>query len=113
MTRKRIDMRNFETAIDKTIREAQERGAGEIMITSIDRDGWLQGYDLDLCRAVADAVTVPVLILGGCGSWRHMTEGFKDGNASAVCTQNIYHFTDTSIQSAKLHLGKQGVEVRV
>lgn len=94
-------------------REAQERGAGEILVTSIDRDGWLQGYDLELSRGVADAVTVPVLILGGCGSWKHMAEGFKDGHASAVCTQNIYHFTETSIHSAKRYLDKQGIEVRL
>ncbi len=94
-------------------REAQALGAGEILITSIDRDGWLQGYDLELCRRVADAVTVPVLILGGCGSWKHMAEGFDAGHASAVCTQNIYHFTETSIQSAKRYLAGQGVEVRI
>ena len=93
-------------------REAQDRGAGEILITSIDRDGWLQGYDLDLCRFVAEAVTVPVLILGGCGNWKHMGEGFQEANASAVCTQNIYHFTETSIQSAKRFLDKEGVAVR-
>ena len=94
-------------------REAQELGAGEILITSIDRDGWLQGYDLDLCREVSQAVTVPVLVLGGCGSWKHMAEGIREGEASAVCTQNIYHFTETSIQSAKRFLDQQGIEVRV
>ena len=94
-------------------REAQDRGAGEILITSIDRDGWLQGYDLDLCRLVSEAVTVPVLVLGGCGSWKHMAEGFRKGHASAVCTQNIYHFTETSVQSAKRFLDQQGFEVRV
>lgn len=94
-------------------REAQELGAGEILITSIDRDGWLQGYDLDLCRKVSSAVSVPVLILGGCGNWSHMVAGFKEGHASAVCTQNIYHFTETSIQSAKRHLDKEGVAVRL
>jgi cyclase len=94
-------------------REAEELGAGEILITSIDRDGWLQGFDLDLCRSVTEAVRVPVLILGGCGNWNHMAEGFKKAHASAVCTQNIYHFTETSIQSAKRYLEGEGVEVRI
>jgi cyclase len=94
-------------------REGEARGAGEILIMSVERDGWLQGYDLDLSSAVADAVGVPVLILGGCGTWKHMLEGFREGHASAVCTQNIYHFTETSIQSAKNYLEKAGIEVRV
>lgn len=94
-------------------REAQDRGAGEVLITAIERDGWLQGYDLELCRQVADAVSLPVLILGGCGSWKHMVDGFREGRASAVCTQNIYHFTETSIQSAKRYLDKQGIKVRL
>jgi len=93
-------------------REAEERGAGEILITAIDRDGYLQGYDLDLCHAVAEAVNVPVLILGGAGNWKHFLEGFEHGRASAVCTQNIYHFTEKSISSAKRFLSDEGVPVR-
>lgn len=92
-------------------REVEERGAGEILITAIERDGWLQGYDLKLCRAVADAVSIPVLILGGAGNWEHLREGLEAG-ASAVCTQNIYHFTEASIHSAKAYLTKHGVSVR-
>jgi imidazole glycerol-phosphate synthase subunit HisF len=94
-------------------RDAQRLGAGEILVTAIDRDGWLQGYDLELCRRVADAVTVPVLVLGGCGTWKHMAEGFAEGHASAACTQNIYHFTETSIHSAKRYLAGQGIPVRL
>jgi len=93
--------------------EVEERGAGEILLTSIDRDGWLQGYDLDLCREVANAVNIPVLILGGAGNWKHMVDAFKEGAASAVCTQNIYHFTETSIHSAKSYLDRTGVLVRL
>lgn len=93
-------------------REAEALGAGEILITAIDRDGSLQGYDLALGRAVADAVTVPVLILGGCGTWKHMADGFREAHASGACTQNIYHFTETSIHSAKRYLVGQGIEVR-
>ncbi len=104
-----------ETAHDPVdwAREAVERGAGEIMITAIEHDGALSGYDLDLCRRVADAVPVPVLICGGAGNWKHFLSGFVDGGADAVCTTNIYHFTETSIQSAKSFLAKNGVPVRV
>lgn len=94
-------------------REAVDRGAGEIMITAIEHDGALSGYDLELCRRVADAVPVPVLICGGAGNWKHFLFGFQDGGADAVCTTNIYHFTETSIQSAKAFLAKNGVPVRV
>ena len=83
------------------------------MITSIERDGSLQGYDLDLCRRVSDAVSVPVLVLGGAGSWKHFVEGVEEGGASAVCTQNIYHFTENSILSAKKFLAERGVPVRI
>ena len=94
-------------------KRGQELGAGEIMITSIERDGSLQGYDLKLCKEVADAVTIPVLVLGGAGSWKHFSDAFALGNIAAVCTQNIYHFTDTSIASAKAYLAKKGVSVRL
>jgi imidazole glycerol-phosphate synthase subunit HisF len=92
--------------------EGEELGTGEIMVTSIDRDGSLQGYDLELCRMVSDAVGVPVLILGGAGNWKHFVEGLNEGNASAVCTQNIYHFTESSIKSAKTYLKNAGEAVR-
>jgi len=94
-------------------KQAEDLGAGEIMITSIERDGSLQGYDLDLCKLVAEAVTVPVLVMGGAGSWKHFVEGIEEGGASAVCTQNIYHFTENSIQSAKKFLADRGVPVRM
>ena len=93
-------------------RQAQNEGAGEILITAVEKDGSLQGYDLDLCRLTADAVTIPVLICGGAGSWKHFVEGFTKGGASAVCTANIYHFTEASIKSAKAYLGKAGIEIR-
>jgi imidazole glycerol-phosphate synthase subunit HisF len=98
------------TAIDWA-REAEDRGAGEILITAIERDGWLQGYDLALTKAIVDAVSIPVLTLGGAGNWKHMVEGFETGIAGA-CTQNIYHFTEASIRSAKTYLSKHGIAVR-
>jgi imidazole glycerol-phosphate synthase subunit HisF len=92
---------------------AEQRGAGEILITSAERDGGMEGFDTKLCSLVADAVTIPTLILGGAGSWKHFAKGFVDGKASAVCTQNIYHFTDASINSAKKYLKNAGIEVRL
>ncbi len=92
--------------------QAEAMGAGEILITSVERDGYLQGYDLELSSSVADAVGVPVLVLGGAGNWRHFVEGVEQGHASAVCTQNIYHFTESSIRSAKQYLKKAGLHVR-
>lgn len=94
-------------------RRAEELGAGEVLITSVERDGSLQGYDLELCRQVSEAVSVPVLALGGAGSWKHFADGLAAGGASAVCTQNIYHFTEASIASAKAFLAKQGFAVRL
>ena len=91
---------------------AEALGAGEIFITSIDKDGSLEGYDNELNRLVADAVNVPVLVCGGAGNWQHFCDGFSDGRASAVCTTNIYHFTDTSIRSAKQYLRDAGILVR-
>lgn len=92
-------------------REAERRGAGELLVTAIDRDGWLQGYDLEVSRQVIEAVNIPVLVLGGAGTWQHFADGFAAG-ASGVCTQNIYHFTDRSIRSAKSFLKNAGVQVR-
>ncbi len=91
----------------------EELGAGEVLITSITRDGSLRGYDLELCKRVSDAVSVPVSVLGGAGAWKHFVEGFTGGGASAVCTQNIYHFTESSIQNAKKFLAQKGIEVRL
>lgn len=93
-------------------KEAEARGAGEILVTSIDRDGSLEGYDDALTRRVVDAVTIPVLACGGAGNWQHLVNGFREGGASAVCTANIYHFTESSIRSAKEYLHRAGIDVR-
>lgn len=93
-------------------RQGVDLGAGEVLVTAMERDGWLQGYDLDLCRQVANAISVPVLALGGAGTWQHMADVFNVG-VDAACTQNIYHFTETSIKSAKRFLDRQGVPVRL
>jgi cyclase len=93
-------------------REAEALGAGEVLVTSIDKDGSLEGYDNRLNREVADAVSVPVLVSGGAGKWQDFVDGFRQGGASAACTTNIYHFTETSIQSAKRYLQQAGIPVR-
>lgn len=94
-------------------KKAQELGAGEIFITSIDKDGSLEGYDNDLNLMVSEAVDIPVLVCGGAGKWQDFVDGFNQGQASAVCTTNIYHFTETSIKSAKNFLDQAGIVVRV
>jgi cyclase len=94
-------------------REAVNLGAGELLVNSIERDGSLQGYDLELCRQVSSAVEVPVLICSGAGSWAHFQAGFEEGGADAVCTSNIYHFTESSIKNAKEYLSAAGIVVRV
>jgi imidazole glycerol-phosphate synthase subunit HisF len=93
-------------------RRAQTLGAGEIMITAIEKDGSLQGYDNELNRRVSEAVTIPVLVCGGAGNWQHFCDGIAIGRASAVCTTNIYHFTETSIKSAKRDMQERGILVR-
>lgn len=94
-------------------RRAEALGAGELLITAVEKDGSLAGYDNVLNRAVSDAVNVPVLVSGGAGNWGHFADGFRDGGASAVCTTNIYHFTETSIKSAKRYLDSQGLPMRM
>jgi len=94
-------------------KKAEELGAGEIMITSIERDGFLEGYDNELNKLVSEAVRIPVLVCGGAGKWQDFVDGFKLGKASAVCTTNIYHFTDVSIKSAKAYMKNAGIDVRI
>jgi imidazole glycerol-phosphate synthase subunit HisF len=94
-------------------KEGEALGAGEILITAIERDGALQGYDLDLTARVADAVTIPVQALGGCGNWNHMAAVLAVPGVSAACTQNIYHFTEQSIATAKKFLTSQGWAMRL
>jgi cyclase len=103
------------TGLDVTAwaKRAQEEGAGEVFLTSIDRDGSLEGYDLELSRSVADSLTIPVLICGGAGNWQHFVDGVLIGGASAVCTANIYHFTEASVQSAKKFMSSAGIPVRI
>ncbi len=93
-------------------RDMAARGAGEILLTSMDRDGTKAGYNLPLTRAVADAVPVPVIASGGVGTLRHLVEGVTQGHASAVLAASIFHFGTHSIGEAKAAMAEAGVAVR-
>lgn len=94
-------------------REVASLGAGEILLTSMDRDGTKAGYDVALTRAVADAVSVPVIASGGVGSLDHLVTGVRDGHASAVLAASIFHFGDHTIREAKTRLAEAGLPVRM
>ena len=93
--------------------EAEQLGAGEILLTSMDRDGTGDGYDLELTRAISESVSVPVIASGGAGSLEHLYEGLAVGRADAVLAASIFHFGTYSIGEAKAYLRSRGVEVRV
>jgi cyclase len=94
-------------------REAVERGAGEVLLTSMDRDGTANGYDLELTRAVADAVPVPVIASGGAGELEHLSEAISDGGADAVLCASIFHYGTYRVRDAKQHLAERGIPVRL
>ena len=88
-------------------------GAGEILLTSMDRDGTRIGFDLDLTRAIAEAVPIPVIASGGVGNLQHLVDGVKQGMADAVLAASIFHFAEYSVGEAKAFMADQGVEVRL
>ena len=88
-------------------------GAGEILLTSMDRDGTKKGYDLDLTKKISNAVDIPVIASGGVGNLQHLYEGFKIGNASAALAASIFHFGEHSILEAKQYLDSKGIPVRL
>lgn len=92
--------------------ECQARGAGEILLTSMDRDGTRDGFDLELTRAVVDAVDVPVVASGGVGSLDHLVDGARRGGADALLAASIFHFGEFTVAQAKAHLAAAGVTVR-
>jgi cyclase len=93
--------------------EVTELGAGELLLTSMDRDGTKSGYDIELTRAISDSVSVPVVASGGVGTLEHLVEGIRDGHASAVLAASIFHFGEYSIRQAKEALSVAGVAVRM
>ncbi len=94
-------------------RDVVALGAGEILLTSMDRDGTRGGFDLPLTRAISDAVTVPVIASGGVGTLDHLVDGVREGHASAVLAASIFHFGDYSIGEAKRHMAAAGIPMRL
>jgi imidazole glycerol-phosphate synthase subunit HisF len=94
-------------------RRMEKAGAGEILLTSMDRDGTRDGFDLELTRAVADAVGVPVIASGGVGALEHFAEGVLQGHADAVLAASVFHFGDFTVRAAKEHMRARGIEVRL
>jgi cyclase len=94
-------------------RKMQELGAGEILLTSMDRDGTKSGFDLALTRAVSDAVDVPVIASGGVGNLQHLADGVLQGEADAVLAASIFHFGEYTVGEAKTLMAQQGIEVRL
>ena len=103
------------TGIDAVVwaRRMAQAGAGEILLTSMDRDGTRDGFDIPLTRAVAEAVTVPVIASGGVGSMQHLAEGVLAGGADAVLAASVFHFGDFTVRQAKEHMRSRGIEVRL
>ena len=97
----------------KFIMKMQEMGAGEILLTSMDRDGTKKGYDLDLTKKVCNSVNIPVIASGGVGNLEHLYQGIKIGRASAVLAASIFHYGEFSIQDAKKYLDSKGIPVRI
>ena len=93
-------------------REITRRGAGELLLTSMDRDGTKSGFDLALTRAVSDAVSVPVIASGGVGSLQHLSDGIRLGGADAVLAASIFHYGEFSVGQAKALLRRDGIAVR-
>jgi len=94
-------------------REGAERGAGEILLTSMDRDGTKDGYDIELTRAVADVVDIPVIASGGAGRLEHLSEAISDAHADAVLCASIFHYGEYRVREAKEHLRAAGIPVRL
>ena len=103
------------TGIDavKWARRCEELGAGEIMLTSMDRDGTKDGYDIPLTRAVTDAVNIPVIASGGAGKLEHFLEVIRDADADAVLAASLFHYGELTIRQVKQYLADNGVEVRL
>jgi cyclase len=93
--------------------EVERLGAGEILLTSMDRDGTRQGFDLALTRAVSDAVSIPVIASGGVGNLQHLADGVAQGRADAVLAASIFHFGEHTVREAKQLMAAQGIPVRL
>jgi cyclase len=94
-------------------RRMQQLGAGEILLTSMDRDGTRSGFDLELTRAFSDALDIPIIASGGVGSLDHLVQGIVDGRADAVLAASIFHYGEFTVREAKEHMARHGIEVRL
>ena len=92
---------------------AEENGAGEILLTSMDRDGTKEGYDIELTKTISSSLNIPVIASGGVGTLKHLKDGIVEGGSSAVLAASIFHFGEYSIQEAKEYLKKENVPVRL
>jgi cyclase len=90
----------------------EDQGAGEILVTSVERDGAMEGYDLELVREISDAVSVPVIASGGAGSYEHLADAVEIAKASAVAAASIFHFTEQTPAEAKRYMASRGLAVR-
>ncbi len=97
----------------KWARKMEDLGAGEILLTSMDRDGTKDGYDIELCRKIAEAVSIPVVASGGVGTLEHLREGLVEGKADAALAASIFHYREYSVHEAKEYLNSKGVPVRL
>jgi len=105
----------YRTGLDaiEWIRRAESLGAGEILLTSMDRDGTLEGYDLDLLRLVSDTTRIPLIASGGAGTPQHLLAGLRDGRADAVLAASIFHYEQYSIRQVKEYLAENGIPIRL
>lgn len=94
-------------------KKMEEMGAGELLLTSMDRDGTKSGFDLELTRAISDAVDIPIIASGGVGNLQHLVDGVKQGHADAVLAASIFHFGEYTVDEAKRYMKQHGVEVRL
>jgi cyclase len=94
-------------------RQVEQLGAGEILLTSMDRDGTKVGFDLALTRAIADAVGIPVIASGGVGNLQHLADGVTEGRADAVLAASIFHYGEYTVRQAKEYMRDRGIEVRL
>jgi cyclase len=94
-------------------RKMESLGAGELLLTSMDRDGTKSGFDLELTRAISDAVDIPIIASGGVGTLQHLVDGVREGRADAVLAASIFHFSEHAIEDAKRYMHQHGIEVRL
>ena len=97
----------------KWARKMEELGSGEIMLTSMDKDGTKDGYDIELTRAISEATTIPIIASGGAGNLEHLYEAFAFGKADAALAASIFHYREYTVRDAKEYLEKKGIPVRL